>query len=46
VKEFLLGSGNNKDDDFVHGATAGDVSVTALMWEDMQIMQRKRTVCR
>jgi hypothetical protein len=46
VKEFLLGSGDNKDDDFVHGATAGAMSVTALMWEDMQnhIEQREQFV--
>jgi len=36
VKEFLLESGDNKDDDFVHGATAGAMSVTAFKWEDMQ----------
>jgi len=36
VKEFLLGSGDNKDDDFVHGATASAMSVTAFMREDMQ----------
>jgi len=36
VKEFLLGSGDNKGDGFVHGATVGAMSVTAFKWEDMQ----------
>lgn len=46
MKEFLLGSGDNKDDDFVHGATAGATSDTAFMWEDMQnhIEQREQFV--
>jgi hypothetical protein len=36
VKEFLVRSGDNKDDDFVHGATASAISVTVFMWEYMQ----------
>jgi len=46
VKEFLLGSGDYKDDDFVHGATAGAMSVSAFMWEDMEnhIEQREQFV--
>lgn len=36
MKEFLVRSGDNKDDDFVHGATAGAMSVTAFLWKVMQ----------
>jgi len=46
VTEFLLGSGDNKYDDFVNGAIAGAVSVTVFMWVDMQnhIEQREQFV--
>lgn len=46
MKEFLLGSGDNWDDDFVHGATAGAMSVTAFMLGGMQshIEQREQFV--